>query len=78
MELRNSSCKLKIPGMIPKTEHTAWSAFKLNSSLMIHCVDEDPYENYGLITAGVLLDIDRNFVFLLEYYSRWKMMKIPP
>ena len=38
----------------------------------------NPYKNYGLITAGVLLDIDRNFVFLLEYYSTWKMMKIPP
>ena len=24
-----------------------------------------PYENYGLITAGVLLDIDKNFIFLL-------------
>ena len=24
----------------PKTEHTAWSAFQSNSSLMIHCVDE--------------------------------------
>ena len=35
------------------------------------------YENYGMITAGVLLDIDRNYVFQLEYYSTWKMMKIP-
>ena len=34
-----------------------------------------PYENSGMITAGVLLNIDRNFIFLLE--CTWKMVKNP-
>ena len=30
-----------------------------------------------MITAGGLQDIDRNFIFLLDCYSMWKMIKIP-
>ena len=39
--------------------------------------DTGPYENSDMITAGVLLDIDRNFIFRLNYNGMWEMIKSP-
>ena len=46
-------------------------------AMLFTIIKEIPYENYVMITAKVLLHIEKNFVFLLEYYSTRKMIKLP-
>ena len=46
-------------------------------AMLFTIIKEIPYENYVMITAKVLLHIDKKIVFLLEYYSTRKMIKLP-